>query len=102
MGVDCSGYLGWVFQNITAQPNGFDTNGIGNPGWVTYAQNIGFGLEHKGYGARITNPYTSGLNIDEAEDIYGQIKNPSTGYDYRPGDIYTFECHEKGHGEYHC
>ena len=83
-------------------PNGFDTNGLNHTGWVTYAQNIGFGLEHLNYGTRITNPNTSDLNVDEAEDIYGQIVSPSTGYSYRPGDVYTFECHEKGHGEYHC
>ena len=100
-GVDCSGYLGWVLQNITSKTNGFDTNALNNEGWVTYAQWIGFGLQHLNYGERLANPKAD--IIDNPEDPYEpEVAEADTEsnlqYSYVPGNIYTFGKS----GEYHC
>lgn len=89
--------MGWVFQNITNIQKGLGTISLGQDGWVTYAQDFGFGLSHLGYGTFIHNPNAD--VPDAEEDIYEPAITPlEIGYDYIPGNIYTYG----GNGEYHC
>ena len=106
-GADCSGYIGWVLQNTINKECGFGTKegSIGTkPGWVTYAEWIGFALNHLDYGSRIPNENAAAA--DDNDDPYPSktvaVKS-NDKYSYVPGNIYTFgNKNEFQENENHC
>lgn len=84
-------------QNIINQEKGFGTeqDSIGvQPGWVCYAQDMGFALEHSKYGVFTKNQNAE--ELDPEEDPYDGEKIERTGdTDFRPGDIYTYGTGQK-------
>lgn len=56
LGLDCSGYVGWVIYNVLNDERGYVTN----------SRNMGFMLEEKGLGSVALN---SGISLPKAGDI---------------------------------